>query len=402
MPIFSDTYNMKKISIIKKVGLVMCSVVIAAGVFSALKAVPAAAESASGLTYGCKAAYLMDADSGECVYKLNEHQRMPIASVCKVMTLTLCLDAVAAGRLSMDEKVSVSANAAGMGGSQIYLESGYSYPLSELVKSIVVCSANDSCVAVAERVSGSEEQFVADMNKKAAELGLSNTVFANCTGLPKETQYSCAADVAVMFSNLIRHSEYFSFSRVWQEDFAHGNGRVTSMTNTNKLIKRYNGCDGGKTGFTNEAGYCLATTAKRENLRLVSVVLGADTSDNRFKSAVSMFDYGFNNFKNKIILDKTVTLNDDFELNGGKKAAYSVMPEDDCYLFCRKGDESEVTFEVTDNKVKAPVSKGQVVGRIDVYREGVLYKSVNVVSAEDVKKASYADRLKAVADGWSL
>lgn len=393
---------MKNISVIKKIGLVVCSAVLLTGTFGAYRTVSAEAESSSGLTYGCKAAYLMDADSGECVYKYNEHARMPIASVCKVMTLTLCLDAVAEGRLSLDEKVNVSQNAAGMGGSQIYLESGYSYPLSDLVKSIVVCSANDSCVAVAERVSGSEEQFVADMNKKAAELGLSDTLFANCTGLPKETQYSCAADVAVMFANLIKHSEFFTFSKVWMEDFAHGNGRVTSMTNTNKLLKRYNGCDGGKTGFTSEAGYCLATTAKRENLRLVSVVLGADTSDNRFKSATSLFDYGFNNYCNKIILDKTVTLNDDFALNGGKKSAYSVMPEADCYLFCKKGADCDVTFEVTDNKVKAPVAKGQIVGKIDVYREGVLYKSVNVVSAEDVKKASYADRLKAVADGWSL
>lgn len=354
------------------------------------------------LTEGCKAAYLMDADSGECIYKLNERKRMPIASVCKVMTLTLCLDAVESRHLSLDDEVYISENAAGMGGSQVFLEAGYKYPLSDLIKSIVVCSANDSCVAVAEKVSGSEEQFVADMNKKAGELGLKDTLFANCTGLPRDPQYSCAADVATMFANLIKHEEYFSFSKIWLEDFVHGNGHTTSMTNTNKLIRRYNGCDGGKTGFTNEAGFCLAVTAERENLRLVSAVLGADTSEHRFKSASNMFDYGFANYKNKIILDKTVTLSDDFVLSDGRKESYAVRPKENCYLFSTKNDDRKVTFDVIDGKVKAPVAKGQVVGRIDVYRDGVLYKSVDVVSAEDVKKASFGDRLRRVADGWNL
>ena len=360
------------------------------------------AKGAPSLTEGCRSAYLMDADSGECIYKFNEHSRAPIASVCKVMTLTLCLDAVEDGTVSMDDVVTVSENAAGMGGSQVFLEAGSSYPLSQLVKSIVVCSANDSCVAVAEKISGSEEQFVAEMNKKAGELGLRDTLFSNCTGLPKDTQYSCAADVAVMFANLIKHKQYFDFSRIWLEDFEHGNGRVTSMTNTNKLVRRYNGCDGGKTGFTNEAGFCLASTAERENLRLVSAVLGADTSEHRFKSASNLFDYGFANYKNKIVLDKTITLNDEFVLSGGKKDSYSVMPADNCYIFSKKKQDCDVTFEVYDDRVHAPVKKGQVVGRIDVFKDGVLYRTVDVVSAEDVNKASLGDRFKRIADGWSL
>lgn len=359
-------------------------------------------KAAPELTSGCRAAYLMDFDSGQCIYKENEEARAPIASVCKVMTLTLCLDAVESGALSLDDMVYISENASGMGGSQIFLDSGKSYPLTELIKSIVVCSANDSCVAVAEKISGSEEAFVADMNEKAAELGLDNTLFANCTGLPKDTQYSCAEDVAKMFANLLRHGEYFDYSRIWLEDFAHDGGRTTVMTNTNKLIRSYNGCDGGKTGFTNEAGFCLAATAKRENMRLISVVLGADTSEHRFSSAAKMLDYGFANYKNKMILDKTVTLNDDFRLRGGKKETYSVMPKDDCFIFSERGAEADADFVVTDFGVKAPVSKGQVVGKIDVYRGGVLYKSVDVVSAEDVKRAGFGDRLKAVAEDWPL
>lgn len=384
----------------KKLLGICCALVAAAGAFSSFGF--ACAEGNFSLAEGCRSACLIDCDSGECVYGINEHARMPIASVCKVMTLTLCFDAVENGTLSLDDGVYISANASAMGGSQIFLESGHTYPLSELVKSIVVCSANDSCVAVAEKVSGSEEAFVADMNEKAAELGLSDTLFANCTGLPKDTQYSCAADVAAMFANMLRHAEYFDYSRIWLEDFAHDGGRTTTMTNTNKLIRSYNGCDGGKTGFTNEAGFCLAATAKRENMRLVSVVLGADTSEHRFKSVSKMFDYGFANYKNKIILDKTVTLNDDFVVKGGKKASYAVMPKDDCYIFSKRDEDVDTKFVVCDYGVKAPVSKGQVVGKIEVYRDGVLCKTVDVISAEDVKKASYIDRLKSVSDGWSL
>ncbi|MCD8372153.1 MAG: D-alanyl-D-alanine carboxypeptidase [Clostridia bacterium] len=313
----------------KKFLSALCVLCLFSGVSPALSA---KAEGDLSLTKGCKAAYLMDCDSGECIYSFNETDRMPIASVCKVMTLTLCFDAIEEGKAFLDDEVTISSNASGMGGSQIFLENGYSYPLNELIKSIVVCSANDSCVAVAEKISGSEDQFVADMNQKAMDLGCSNTLFANCTGLPKETQYSCARDVAVMFANLIRHKEYFDYSKIWLEDFSHGNGRTTSMTNTNKLIRRYNPCDGGKTGFTGEAGFCLASTAFKDNLRLVSVVLGADTSEDRFSSAVSMFDYGFANYKNKIILDKNVTLNDEFCLKVGKKQSYAVYPERNAYL----------------------------------------------------------------------
>ncbi|MCD8040445.1 MAG: D-alanyl-D-alanine carboxypeptidase [Clostridia bacterium] len=384
----------------KKIVAVLGALCVLTGCRSAL-AVSAETDNLS-LVKECKAAYLMDFNSGECIYSYNECDRMPIASVCKVMTLTLCFDAVEQGKIALEEEVTVSSRAAGMGGSQIFLESGYSYPLTELVKSIVVCSANDSCVAVAERISGSEEQFVADMNEKAAELGCKDTLFSNCTGLPKETQYSCAKDVAVMFANLINHKEYFNYSKIWLEDFSHGNGRTTSMTNTNKLIRRYNACDGGKTGFTGEAGYCLASTAYKDNMRLVSSVLGASTSENRFSSAVSMFDYGFSNYKNKIILDKSVTLNDEFKLLGGKKKSYAVFPERDAFIFCKKGEEREVKYIITDNKVKAPVAKGQTVGKIEIYCGDVLHDTVNVVAAESVARASFGDVIKRIGENWAL
>lgn len=351
---------------------------------------------------GCKSAYLMDFNSGECVYKQNETARMPIASVCKVMTLTLTLDAVKAGKLKLDDKITVSEKASGMGGSQVFLQSGLQYPLDSLIKSIVVCSANDSCVAVSETIAGSEEVFVAQMNEKAKELGCNNTLFANCTGLPKDTQYSCAEDVAKMFRNLITHEEYFNYSKVWLEDFSHPDNRVTSMTNTNKLIRKYNLCDGGKTGFTNEAGFCLAATAKKDSLRFVSVILGGTTSDDRFNSTLNMFEYGFANFKNRIVLDKNVTLNDKFNVVGGKTDSVLAVPERNSYIFSKTDQAPEITHNVINYNVKAPVAKGDLIGKIEVYKNGVLCDEVGVVAAEDVLKANYIDFLKLTAENWAI
>ncbi|MGN0822839.1 MAG: D-alanyl-D-alanine carboxypeptidase family protein, partial [Candidatus Gallimonas sp.] len=232
----------------------------------------------------CKSAYLCDFDTGTVVYRQNETERLPIASMCKIMTLLLSFEAVDDGALSYDEQIVISDRAAGMGGSQVFLDANLAYSAEQLMKSVAVCSANDSCVALAERIAGSEEAFVEKMNARARELGAENTLFANCTGLPREPQYSCAQDVSVMLRALLTHGKYYEFSKVWLEDFAHPDGRTTSMTNTNKLIRFYKGCDGGKTGYTAQAGFCLASTAKRGDTRLVSVVIGAESSDKRFSS----------------------------------------------------------------------------------------------------------------------
>lgn len=362
----------------------------------------ALADSEQQLAVNCKSAYLCDSNSGECIYKYNETQRMPIASVCKVMTLTLCFDAIEQGKLSLTDNITVSERAAGMGGSQVFLQAGLTYPLTELIKSIVVCSANDSCVAVSESICGSEESFVAAMNKRAEELGCDNTLFANCTGLPKETQYSCAKDVAVMFTNLIQNEEYYKYSKIWLEDFQHPDNRTTTITNTNKLIKKYSACDGGKTGFTNQAGFCLASTAKKDSLRLVSVVLGADNSDNRFKSAINMFNYGFANYKNAVVLDKDVNLNDKFAVDCSKKTAISVRPARSSYVFTANSVTPEIERNVIAYDIKAPVCKGDTVGKIEVYKDGILYDTVDLIAAEDADKATYGDFFRKVAKEWTL
>ena len=374
------------------------AVILSSGIFSGFTL-----ENKQGsLVHGCKSAYLMDYGSGECIYKENETARMPIASVCKVMTLTLVFDAINAGSLNLTDVVTVSGKASGMGGSQVFLKAGCEYNIDQLIKSVVVCSANDSCVALSETVAGAEEAFVAKMNKKAAELGCSNTLFANCTGLPREPQYSCAKDVAVMFSNLIKNEDYYKYSKVWLEDFQHPENRTTSMTNTNKLIRKYSFCDGGKTGFTNEAGFCLASTAKKNNMRLVSVVLGGSTSDDRFASAMNMFEYGFANYKNKIVLDKDVTLNDEFFARGGKRDTFKVRPERNSYVFSAVNETPEISYHMVAYDVKAPVAENSVVGYIEVYKNNVLTDSVNVVAAENLEKANFGDYFKKIAGEWAI
>ncbi len=385
----------------KKLCALMLSTCIAASA-GALTGFKVESNQQKALTENCKSAYLMDYGSGECLYKENETARMPIASVCKVMTLTLVFDAINCGELALTDTVTVSENAAGMGGSQVFLDKGCEYSVDNLIKSIVVCSANDSCVAMSEKIAGGEEEFVVRMNKKAAELGCADTLFANCTGLPRDTQYSCAKDVALMFSNLIKNEEYFRYSKIWLEDFAHPDNRTTSMTNTNKLIRKYSFCDGGKTGFTNEAGFCLASTAKKSDLRLVSVVLGASSSDDRFKSTIKMFDYGFANFKNKIVLDKDVTLNDEFVVRGGKKDSFSVRPERNSFVFSAVDKTPEITHNIVAYDVKAPVAIDSVVGKIEVFKDGILADTVNIVAAESVERAGFSDYFKQIAENWSL
>lgn len=364
--------------------------------------VNAMSNSDANLVQDCKSAYLCDYYSGECIYEYNPTSRMPIASVCKVMTLNLCFEAIGQGKIDPDAKICVSKNASGMGGSQVFLKDGLNYDVSQLIKSIIVCSANDSCVALAEAICGSEDAFVALMNSRAKEYGCNDTLFANCTGLPKDTQYSCAKDVSIMFRNLLKYENYFSFSKIWLEDFTHPDGRTTSMTNTNKLIRRYSACDGGKTGFTNEAGFCLASTAKKDNLRLISVVLGSSSSDTRFSSTVNMFNYGFANYKNSIVLDDSVNLNQTASVVGGKKEEISIRPSRLGTVFTKKGEKPNITFNFVPQKLCAPVKKGDIAGKMEVYKNGVLYDTVDVLTAEDAERATYFDNARKIAAGWRL
>ena len=348
-----------------------------------------------------KAVYVCEAESGTVVTAENEREHLPIASMCKVMTLLLAFEAVEAGELSLSEEIVVSERAAGMGGSQVFLDEGLSYPAGELLKSIAVCSANDSCVAVSERLAGSEEAFVERMNERACELGAADTLFANCTGLPREPQYSCAKDVALMMCELIKHEQFFEYAGVRLEDFHHPDGRVTTMTNTNKLLRKLDGCDGGKTGFTEEAGFCLAATCKRGDTRLVSVVIGANSSDVRFESTSRLLNETFASYERRIVAKAGESVGC-VPVKGSVIKGAEVAPERSLGIFLKKNAEADVSTElILPAVLKAPVKEGEKAGEIVLFSDGVEIDRCALVSTAEIPRYSYGEAFKEGARLWN-
>ena len=338
---------------------------------------------------------ILVSEDGQVLQEHNAIEKRPIASMTKIMTLLCIYDSIDNGKISLDDTVIVSSRAAGMGGSQVFLEANGAYKVNELVKSIIVCSANDSCVAMAEHVSGSVESFVEMMNSKCREYGLVATHFENCTGLPAVSQFSCAKDVAQMFLRLIKHPHYFSCANIWMEDFVHPSGRVTGMTNTNKLVRFYQGCDGGKTGYTCEAQHCLAATAKRGDTRVVAVIIGAKDSKTRFKEVSDMFNYAFANYQSNVLM--SVSDSQKVAVDGGKQKSVEVAPADKLVAFGKKGD-CDYTLQVDlPQTIQAPISKGDVVGQAhSVDKNGVIVKSVDLVAQCDVQAKTYWDYVKEI------
>lgn len=352
----------------------------------------------SEIEVSSKSAYLIDAESETAIFAKNENERLPIASMTKIMLLLLAFENEQNGNLNFDEQITVSENASGMGGSQVFLETNGIYRVSDLIKSIVVASANDASVAIAEKLYGSETLAVNKMNEKALELGLKNTLFSNCTGLMQATQYSSAKDVAIMLKNLCRYEKYFTFSQIYLDEIEHSGNRKTQLTNTNKLVKFYNGCDGGKTGFTNEAGYCLACTAKRGSMRLISVVIKEPDSKTRFKDCTVMLDYGFNNFSAKTVLSCDTDLDLKVQVLNAKEDWVFIRPQNDFNVFGKKNTQENITIDFEPkNKLFAPLKKGDVVGKLIVYKDSVKIGEVNAVSSIDVEKMTYWDYVKNLA-----
>ena len=348
-----------------------------------------------------KSAYLVDYATGTVLYARKENDRLPIASMVKIMTANLVFEAIDRGEISLDDDVLVSENAASMGGSQVFLDKDSTHKVSDLLRSVVVASANDSCVALAEHIDGSVEKFVSRMNARAKELGMQNTQFVNCTGLPAPGGYSSAKDASIMFGELIKHPTFFEYANVWMEDFKHPSGRTTSISNTNKLVRYYNGCDGGKTGFTNEAKFCLTATAKRDDMRVIAVLIGADSSKNRNAAVSDMFDYAFAHFENSVLQKSGEPIKNDIELVGGKQKTLQITVKDDLTAFKERNSSAgyEVKFDIP-SRIKAPVAVGDVVGKAYLVKDGVVAKEVDVVSLEDVKAKSLFDAIHDIASDW--
>ncbi len=359
------------------------------------------ADSAKSLS-NAKATYLMDFYSETEIYKANETKRLPIASMTKIMLLNLVFENLENGKINLNDKVMVSKTASSMGGSQVFLQADKEYLLEDLVKSVIVASANDASVALAELLFGSEQVATEKMNERAKEWGLNNTLFSNCTGLPKATQYSCAKDVAVMLKKLLNYNGYYKYSTIWLDELTHPDGKKTTLTNTNKLTKFYNGCDGGKTGYTNDAGYCLACTAKRGISRIICVVIGEEDSKVRFNDVSNMFNYAFNNYTQKIVVDKDETPFDSIQVIGGKYESVGVVPENSVFAFLSRNENPEFTMDINvDKNIKAPFEKHSKVGELTVFKDGVEYKKINLVTAELGEKQSFTDALEKFSKKWA-
>ena len=355
------------------------------------------------ITLTSPSAILCEASTGQVIFEKNADERRPVASVNKVMTILLTLEAVDEGRVSLEDQVTVSPRAASMGGSQAFLDAGERYKLSELLKTVIVASANDSAVALAEHLAGTEESFVRLMNTRAEELGLTNTHYANCTGLPAQEHYTTARDVAKLSAQLDLHPIYYRYSTIWMDEIKHRGGRVTSLTNTNRLIRFYPGCDGYKTGSTNEARYCVSATAKKEGMRLIAVVLGTPAGQTRFDEARAMLEYGFANVQLVTPIAQGQALDMTVPVRLGGRDVVSVLSGGTCSLLERRGEKNALSLEAAlVEKVNAPVYAGDVLGEIRVKRGDEVVAVVPAVAGEDVQLPGMVDALIRIRDHFML
>lgn len=343
------------------------------------------------MTPNAKSAILIEASTGKILYNKNENEELAPASMTKVMSLLLIMEALEKGQIKLDDEVQISENAASMGGSQLFLQPNTTAKVEELIKGIAIASGNDAVVAMAEKINGTEEKFVESMNKKAKDLGLTHTHFVNPHGLDAEGHYTSAHDMAMMAKELIKHEQILNYTSIYEEYLTKSDGTKLWMVNTNKLIKFYNGTDGLKTGFTAIAGYCLTATAMRNQMRLISVVMGEDSSQNRTTDTVTLLNYGFNSFKLNNIIDKDANLGS-IKINKGKKENVSLQVKNDITeLLSISNQAKEYSIDIKKDDVTAPVKVGDKVGTLYVKDNKKIVYQVDLTVKEDVTKANFLD-----------
>lgn len=341
-----------------------------------------------------ESAILLDEDSGTILYAKNEHARLRPASVTKVMTLLLVMEALDKGEISLDDRVPCSEKARKMGGSQIWLNETEQLTVHEMLKAICVVSANDCSVAIAEFIGGSEEMFVQKMNEKAKELGMNDTTFKNCHGIDEDGHLTSAYDIALMSRELSKnHPKIHEYTKIWMDSLRDGKSQ---LVNTNKLVRFYAGCTGLKTGSTSLAGFNLSATATRNDLKLIGVVVHGTTSQNRFDDAKKLLDYGFSNFSNKVLATKDQVI-ETIPIEKARQKEIEVVVENDLTALLSKGEEKNVRTEIIyDEKISAPIAYKEKVGSINCYLNDELIGSENLLSNQEVKKKSlinYLDEL---------
>ena len=341
-----------------------------------------------------KGAVLIDASTGEVLFEQDSHTQLPPASVTKVMTMLLVMEAVQDGKIHLEDRVTISEHAASMGGSQMYMEAGEMHTVAELMEGVAMASANDGCVALAEFVAGSEEIFVEKMNQRAAELGMRDTHFVNTNGLPVADHYSSAYDIALMSQKLYEFEETHQWFTTWQSTITvglPGKEKEFGLTNTNKLIKAYEGCNGIKTGFTSEAGYCLSASATRGDTHLIAVALGSETSKIRNAEIAKLLDYGFANYETAVIAEEGQIMGTVL-IEKGTRTSVSAVTTEKITVLTGKGQKDKLKTEVTISEtVPLPLDKGQEIGKITLYDEEEKLAEYPLVAAAPVEKASFRE-----------
>ena len=340
------------------------------------------------LAENAQSAIMIEASTGGILYKKNSNERLAPASMTKIMSLILIMENIESGRLKWNDIVVVSKNASSMGGSQIFLETNEMMTVEDLVKGICIASGNDATVALAEKIAGTEKAFVKLMNDKVKELGLKNTNFVNATGLDAENHYSTAYDMAMLARELIKHEKILEFSSIYEDYLRKNTDNSFWLVNTNKLVRFYSYIDGLKTGYTSGAGYCLTATGKKNGMRLITVVMKEDNTDNRTKDTIAMMDYGFNMYSLEKIVDKDDTLGN-IKINLGKNEYENIVATDDItVLNNNQNDKRNVTYDIETDEITAPVKVGDEVGKINIYEDGSFKYSIPITVMNDVEKAN--------------
>ncbi|HHY90692.1 MAG TPA: D-alanyl-D-alanine carboxypeptidase [Clostridiales bacterium] len=340
-----------------------------------------------------KSAILMEASSGKVLYEKNPHEKLPPASITKIMTMLLVMEAVDRKEISLDDKVLISERAASMGGSQLYLEPGEEKTVEELLKGVAVASANDAAVALAEYISGTEEMFIKKMNERAKELGMKNTQFMNTNGLPQEGHLTTAYDIGLMSRELLKHPKVHDWLTIWMTTMKVGlpNKKTTNLelTNTNRLIKTYPGANGIKTGYTADAKYCLSASATKNGLTLIAVILGSPTSQIRFAEAQKLLNYGFSTYSSVPIAKKNQVIRE-IPVEKGKEQKVAAVTESELNVVVKKGEEDKVQKEIVlPDKIKAPFAAGEKIGEIIVKKENEEIGRVNIITKKEIESASF-------------
>lgn len=354
-----------------------------------------------------KSAILVDNLSGKVLYEKNADEKLAPASMTKLASMLMVMEAIDNGNLKFEDKVTISEEAANMGGSQVFLQAGEVYTVYDLLKSVAIASGNDAVVALAEKIGGSQSGFIDMLNKRLKEIGATNTNFVNAHGLDAEGHYSTARDMSIIARELLKHPKILEFTSIYEEYLEKNDGSRIWLVNTNKLVRFYDGVDGLKTGFTKTAGYCLTATASKNNFRLISVVMGEDTSENRSSDTVKMLNYGFNTFKINIIKTKGESLGKVRVERGKQDKANIVLLNDATEILKNTDQVTEYNFNLKVNKIKAPVKVGDIVGTAEIIdSEGNIVDEVDVTVEKDIKKANILDymlrNLKTIGFGKSI